>query len=384
MTRFIGLIFVFFSIFYPDKIMDRSTSTVQVMAYMMPPADINQIDQLPLNKLTHIIFSFTEVIDNKMKFKDENTNAFLQRLVSMKEKYPRLKVMVACGGWGGSGGFSNMAAAPQTRQLFVKSVIEFIKAFKLDGLDMDWEYPGLKGIGNHHLPEDKVNFTALMKELREAMDATGKQLTLTFASAGWVKYYDNIELLQVMKYADYMNVMTYDLAGGGSPLTAHHSNLEHIDITNPKYAFLLKGPDSMQIKNRDRASAKRIVDFCLLQGVNSRQIIIGAAFYGRTWGGVNPTNNGLFQSHNSSWTGAVSYQQISEEYENKNGYVRYWDKDSKAPFLYNKKDSLFITYDDTMSVRLKTQFVKDMKLGGVMFWQLGSDSKNYDLLNAIK
>ena len=37
-----------------------------------------------------------------------------------------------------------------------------------------------------------------------------------------------------------------------------------------------------------------------------------------------------------------------------------------------------------MSVRLKTQFVKDMKLGGVMFWQLGSDSKNYDLLNAIK
>ena len=99
---------------------------------------------------------------------------------------------------------------------------------------------------------------------------------------------------------------------------------------------------------------------------------------------VNPTNNGLFQSHNSSWTGAVSYQQISEEYENKNGFVRYWDKDSKAPFLYNKKDSLFITYDDTMSVRLKTQFVKDMKLGGVMFWQLGSDSKNYDLLNAIK
>jgi len=69
--------------------------------------------------------------------------------------------------------------------------------------------------------------------------------------------------------------------------------------------------------------------------------------------------------------------------EDKNGFTRYWDPVAKAPYLYNAKDSLFITYDDTMSVRLKTKYLAGLKLGGIMFWQIGADTQKDGLVDAI-
>lgn len=333
-----------------------------IMAYYVPgqvtPAN------LPLDKLTHIIFSFTEVVNDQMKFRSAEAADRLKELSAQKKNHPRLKVMVACGGWGGSSGFSEMAADLSKRKKFVASVIDFINDYDLDGLDMDWEYPGLPGNDNPHLPEDKENFTSLMKELREAMDATGKDLILSFASAGWERYYDHIELNEVMRYADYMNVMTYDQVGGGSPVTGHHTSL--------------KSSSSSQ------RSADAIIRYCIDQGVSPGQIVIGAAFYGRSWKGVAPENNGLAQATKGAWKSAIIYSEIAESYVNKEGFNRYWDEIAQAPYLYNAKDSLFITYDDPQSVALKTSYAKENRLGGIMFWQLTQDTPSGDLLDAIK
>ncbi len=63
-----------------------------------------------------------------------------------------------------------------------------------------------------------------------------------------------------------------------------------------------------------------------------------------------------------------------------NNYQRYWDPIAKAPYLYSAKDSIFISYDDTVSVRLKTEYALKEKLGGIMFWQLGNDTKEENSL----
>ncbi|MGQ1788218.1 glycosyl hydrolase family 18 protein [Saccharicrinis sp. GN24d3] len=47
--------------------------------------------------------------------------------------------------------------------------------------------------------------------------------------------------------------------------------------------------------------------------------------------------------------------------------------------MYDAVDSVFITYDDPQSIRLKASYVRKNKLGGMMFWQLSQDSKEYDL-----
>ena len=200
-------------------------SKLMVMAYYYANWRNAEVDELPFDKLTHIIYSFTEVIDDEMKFKNDSSGLVLTKLVEKKEAHPHLKVMIASGGWGGSGGFSDMARDSEKRRRFVASVVDFQRKYKLDGLDIDWEYPGLPGIGNPHIPEDKENFTLLMAELREALNRLDQPQLLTFAAAGWERFFDHIELEEVMRHVDYMNLMTYDLAGGGDKFTMNHTNL---------------------------------------------------------------------------------------------------------------------------------------------------------------
>jgi chitinase len=361
------------------KVKPSDDKGVSVMAYYYSRWGNFNPESLPLQKLTHIIFSFTEVIGNEMKFKNDSSGLILKRLVEMKKTNPNLKVMIACGGWGGSGGFSEMARTPETRKKFVESVVRFIKEYKLDGLDIDWEYPGMIGIGNPFIPEDKENFTSLMRELRESMDKIAKGQVLTFAVAGWEEFFNHVELDKVMPYVTYMNVMSYDLSG---QYTSHHTNLGWVKMED------IKGTPAEKkiIEEGDFTrpySAEKIISYCMNKGVKPGQIVIGAAFYGKGWIGVPPVNNGLYQLNRGPWKERNSYATIREKRENANGFIRHWDSTAKAPFLYNPTDSIFVTYEDTVSVRLKTEYVIKTRLGGIMFWQLGNDAPKDGLVDAI-
>jgi chitinase len=379
------LIPVLFVILFFSCTSQNNSSTdngVSVMAYYFPRWGNYHPENLPLGKLTHIIFSFTEVINSEMKFKNDTSGMMLKMLVKQKRKYPNLKVMIACGGWGGSGGFSEMSRTPENRAKFVASVVSFIKKYKLDGLDIDWEYPGMKGIGNPFIPEDKENFSSLMKELREGIDKTGKNKVLTFAVAGWEEFFNHVELDKVMPYVTYMNVMSYDLAGGDDKFTSHHTNLGIVTMEDikgtPAAAKIIEEGDTTK-----PFSAEKIITYCINKGVKPGQIVIGAAFYGKGWKGVPPQNNGLYQLNNGHWRGGGRYSAIREKFEDKNGFVRHWDPIAKAPYLYNAKDSIFISYEDTMSIRLKTKYAANTGLGGIMFWSLNGDTDKDGLLDAI-
>tara|TARA_R110002020_G_scaffold167562_8_gene355922 strand:+ start:1259 stop:2425 length:1167 start_codon:yes stop_codon:yes gene_type:complete len=366
----------------------KQEPAIAVMAYYVAGENFDP-SKLPLDKLTHIIFSFTKIIDNEMKFQNNATADKLRLLVQQRDKYPNLKIMVACGGWGADG-FSDMANSVESRQKFVLSIVEFNREFNIDGLDIDWEYPTIPAAQTNARPEDKKNFTLLMKGLREALNTLNRKQTLTFASAGWKQYYKNIELKEVIKYVDYMNIMTYDQIGSNSPFTGHHTPLGWIKekdmVGTPAEVLLESRKAEMKEggKEYEPGSVESIVEYCIKAGVPSTKIVVGAAFYGRAWKGVSSPNNGLYQANSGSYLGWSSYSQIREEYENNSNYKRFWDSVAKAPFLYSKKDEVFMTYDDTVSVKLKVDFAKERRLGGIMFWQLGLDTKEKNsLLNAI-
>ncbi len=360
-----------------------------VMAYYVPEKDY-QPEKIPVEKLTHIIFSFTKVIDGEMKFRNpEESGKQLEQLVMQKKRNPELKVMIACGGWGADG-FSDMALTRESRQKFIRSAVAFIEKYKLDGLDIDWEYPGISGAGTMARDEDRAHFTFLMQELREALDQIGRPQVLTFASAGWKRYYNYVELDKVMPVVDFMNVMTYDQVGGNSPFTGHHTALGWITEKDmegtPALAYYEGRREEMARLGRtwEPRSAAKIIDLCIQEGVDPSKIVIGAAFYGRAWKGVHPENNGLYQPNGGAYIGWSGYSQIRKEFEPDPAYARYWDDVAKAPYLFNSADSIFISYDDTVSVRLKTEYAFDKKLGGIMFWQLGNDTKDgIGLLDAI-
>ena len=370
-----------------DSLKTKSSVKPVIMAYYVAERNYRP-EEIPVEKLTHIIYSFTNVIDGEMKFrKEEVAGPKLKALVQQKERNPELKVMIACGGWGADG-FSDMALTAESRAKFINSASEFIKKYQLDGMDMDWEYPGISGAGTMAREVDTKNFTALMKGLREMLDTFDAPKILTFASAGWKRYYDHIEVNEVMKYADYTNVMTYDQVSGVSIYTGHHTPLGDVrieDITGtPFHDHLDKLYQDGKNLDPHPRSAQKIVDFLIKEGVDPKQIVIGGAFYGRVWKGVSPENNGLYQLSGGLHIGWMAYHQIRKMYEPDSNFQRFWDDKAKAPFMYNATDSLMVSYDDTVSVALKTKYTMAKGLGGIMFWELGNDTKEEgSLLDAI-
>jgi chitinase len=191
-----------------------------------------------------------------------------------------------------------------------------------------------------------------------------------------------------MKYADYTNVMTYDQVSGVSIYTGHHTPLGEVrseDISGTPFHDYL---DTLYRKGRNKdphpRSAEKIVDFLIKEGVEPGQIVIGSAFYGRVWKGVPPENNGLYQLSGGIHTGWMAYHQIRKRYEPDADFHRYWDDIAMAPYMYNPVDSLMVSYDDTVSVAQKTKYTIEKELGGIMFWELGNDTKEKgSLLDAI-
>ncbi len=380
-------LFIFFSCSTQHEGQEQGKSDPVIMAYYVPERDYKP-DEIPVEKLTHIIYSFTHVIEGEMKFgKPEVAGPKLEALVRQKVRNPDLKVMIACGGWGADG-FSDMALTEESRSNFIRSAHDFIEKYQLDGMDMDWEYPGISGAGTMARPEDTKNFTALMKGLREMLDTFNTPKILTFASAGWKRYYDHIELKEVMKYANYTNVMTYDQVSGVSIYTGHHTPLGNVTSEQIAGTPFHEHLDSLFEKGEspdpDPESVEKIVEFLIGEGVDPEQIVIGAAFYGRAWKGVPPDNLGLYQLSGGLHIGWSAYHHIRKVFEPDTNYTRHWDELAKAPYMYSAADSIMISYDDTVSVAMKTRYAMEKGLGGIMFWELGNDTKEEgSLLDAI-
>lgn len=120
------------------------------------------------------------------------------QLNKAKEAHPHLKTMISIGGWTWSGQFSDVAATEQSRQIFCESAVEFAAKWGFDGIDIDWEYPVEGGLTtNHHRPEDKDNYSALLFKLRELLTAQGakdgKKYLISIASSANYAYLQNYD-----------------------------------------------------------------------------------------------------------------------------------------------------------------------------------------------
>jgi chitinase len=247
-------------------------------------------------------------------------------------------------------------------------VVEFLRRYDLDGLDIDWEYPGQPGAGHKFRVEDKQNFTALVRELRQRFDregrALGRHLALTMAAGSGQEFLDHTEMGKAQQYLDTVNLMTYDYSEPGEDKITGHNAPLYANPADPR-----------------KVSSDESVRLFLKAGVPARKLLLGAPFYGHVWGDVPATANGLFQPGGAVPKGYASYGSLKDGSLGP-GYVRYWDDEAKVPYLYNAEKKLFVSYEDTESIQGKAQYVLSHKLGGVMFWSYESDPTG-DLLRTL-
>ncbi len=329
-----------------------------VIAYYI--GDGTDLDSYKTGQLTHIIYSFLHLKGNQLDVDKEKDSLAITRLAELKKADPNLKIILSLGGWGGCATCSEVFSSDLGRQEFAKSVLQILKIYNADGLDLDWEYPAIESVRGHsYLPEDRQNFTSLLNTLRETL---GPNFELSFAAGGFKEYLEHsVEWKKVMPLVNYVNMMTYDLVNGDSKLTGHLTSLYSTKQQEESVDYAVRFLDSI--------------------GLPMNKVVIGMAFYARLFSGVKPENNGLYQK--GKFSEYVKYKDLEEKLSAENGYRQFWDNKAKAPYAYNSLTKTFATFDNLRSVYYKTKYAREWHLGGVMFWELSGDKESGGLLDMI-
>ena len=318
------------------------------------------IDSFPVEKLTHIIFSFCHLKGDTLSVMNSRDSITINNMVALKKRNPSLKVMLSLGGWGGCKTCSEVFATKRGRKNFAKSARDLNKYFKTDGVDIDWEYPVIEGFSGHpYSPDDKANFTAMIKQLRKKL---GKKNEISFAAGGFTTFIDSsIDWKKVMPLVNRVNLMSYDLTSGSSQVTGHHTPLYSSD--------------------KQTESVDHGVKQLIAAGVSPGKIAIGAAFYARLFAVDTTLNNGLYVP--ARFYHGISFSRFADSINVNNGFTQYWDSSAHAPYAFNPQRRLFATYDDSASIVLKTEYAIKLHLNGIMFWQLAEDKFENGLLDVI-
>lgn len=284
-----------------------------------------------------VIYAFVEINPDGTLYVPSPT--YLRQLVQLKLEKPELQVIAAIGGWG-TDGFSDAAATPASRYNFARQARDLVNQYGLDGIDIDWEYPGSSASGIKSSPQDRENFTLLLTALR---DVLGNNAWLSVAGTGDSAYIRNsAEIANIAPLINYFNLMSYDFTAGetGENGRKHQANLYPSDLSLPGYSI-----DDM-------------VNNLIEAGMPSEKILLGVPFYGRL--GATITK---------------SYDELRKNYINKNGYEVAFDKQAQVPYLV-KNGKFVMSYDDALSIFLKGQYVLRNCLGGIFSWTSTYDQAN--------
>jgi chitinase len=243
----------------------------------------------------------------------------------------------------------------------VKSLID---QHKLDGVDIDWEYPTVSADNETGAdPNDTQNFNLVLQELRETL-GTGK--IISFASSS--SHPEYVDWATAINYIDYVNVMTYDM--GAAP-KGHNSPLHKGDrFTGSSWDEAVQKHEKYLVpKNRQ---------------------VMGVPFYGKAEKKPAEADK-VFVDSKGNLGYSIKYKDIVPVLE-KGTYMgvalnrklhRVWDTKSMVPFLADDAGRNFLSYDDPESVEAKGAYVRLNGHLGAMFWEYRGDTDDHALLKAL-
>lgn len=273
-----------------------------------------------------------------------------------------VKFLPSIGGWTLSNNFPGIAADPIKRQTFAQSCVQLIDAFGFDGIDLDWEYPGYAP--HNGTSQDKVNFTLLLQEVRNAIDGYGvahdKDMLLTIAVGASPERMDHVEWNNIEPIVDIINLMSYDFFGAWDSNTNHNAPL-----------FANSQGDS------EFNLSQSVHNLTNVYGVSPSKITAGVAFYGRTTktNGVpalfTPSLNQVDQITFPEDEGSPLYYNVIDRLHL---FDEHWDNEAKVPYLTGKNGlNTFVSFDDVTSITQKAQFIVEKNLRGAIIWEITGD-----------
>ncbi|EMD39898.1 glycoside hydrolase family 18 protein [Gelatoporia subvermispora B] len=328
------------------------------------------------------------------------------------------------GGWGGSHWFSQAMNSSQ-RSKFVGTCVNAVKTYNLDGIDIDWEYPGQQGDNNPFSPSDSENLLAFFSSLRSELGPS-KIISAAVTDLPWTGA-SGAPLPDVSAYAKHMsfvNIMNYDVyqasptPGPNAPLgnatgtarapqfSAQAALTQWTKAGFPKAQLMLGLPlygyvsQSTRTTLEDfalpprtvRAEQKRqVLDVSIADQSAVERLVNGDVVQEKTL--KNDAARTASGDLSAQFGQAIPFKQLvtlgalkktsKGAYEPINGYTKGWDKGSDTPFLYDTARHTVVTYDDPQSLGDKAKFAKQQGMAGCFTWSLDQDD-GYTLQDAIR
>jgi len=303
-----------------------------LIGYIQDFRDPNAVDY---SKLTHVIFSFAHPTkDGGVLLNGDAALKNLRTIVGKAHK-SNTKVMLAVGGWYHINGgesynyFKPAITNPTSRTKLVNELTRIAEREKLDGIDIDFEYPRSKA--------DAENLAVFAKQLSTQLHAKNKELSIavyskinavTLTEMGFVAYEP-----AMFQDVDHVNIMAYDGQWDG---TYNAANLSPYPFTEKIVNYWSNFFDS--------------------QHLSKDKLVLGVPFY------AQPADPKIKQ---------VSYEAIINENPANAG------KDTV------KMNGTTYYYNGDPTMKKKTNLALDHGFGGMMLWELGLDAKGTHSLTGV-
>ncbi|KAF4336894.1 bacteriodes thetaiotaomicron symbiotic chitinase, partial [Fusarium beomiforme] len=371
--------------------------------------------EIPVELLTHLFVSFGYI---NSAFEVTNMDGIAPHIYkdigNVKARNPSLKIVIALGGWAFSDPgpwkniFPQMVSTKDNRAVFIKNLLGFLSQYGYDGVDFDWEYPGAEDRGGGD--DDGKNYVSLLKELREAINANGRNYIITFTAPSSYWYLRHFELDNMQTYVDWINLMSYDLHGiwdGDNPIG--HQVLSHTNLTESNSALDLVWTIALVWRPVYKADNSSVTSFGEL-GSNRRRLFLDWASTGDplSWnpllvgslavGSRDQGHLGAAPRHLESFPmlvrepqrkssrrpvalTAIESLEIMDILENTGG-TPYLDEAAAARYMVYDGHS-WISFDDTETFQMKIDYAGRMGLHGLMIWAIDLDTPNLQALRSI-
>lgn len=336
-----------------------------------------------------------------LEFTQDDSSDLLTRLV-MTGHAAGKRVKLSVGGWTGSTYFSTICSSAGNRQIFINNIMAAVDTYNLDGIDIDWEYPGTTGAdGNAVSPNDSANFLLFLTELRAALPIGALISTATqvwpFADSNGNPMSDVSGFAQVI---DYILIMNYDIWGSSStpganaPLSdgCHNSSQPLANAYAAVSSWTTAGMPANKITlgvpaygYLQKSTATGLKDRRSLLPPPGRRTSIVARDYVTVYNDNGGSADGQIMFESLISQGAIALDG-SGSYVGAGGFIREWDTCSSTPWLRSSQSGQIVTYDDPQSMSLKGQFAAQAGLRGCNVFSIDGDwtGSSWPLTDAVR
>lgn len=296
-------------------------------------------DKIEFNNLTHIIQAFAYPdTQGRLGFFAGVPNSALIQAVHAANK----KILLSFGGQTNSDGFGVMTSDSTYRSNFINNVVTVLSENNYDGIDIDWEYPS---------KQEGIQLNVLVKELRQKFDSINTSWLITLAVPATSYYGQNFQYESMNSNVDWYSIMTYGYHGSFTNHSGHFAPLNQSPL------------------DADGCVAFSTGYMYYTRKIPTNKLLLGIPFFG-----IKFNTSGLYKTY----TGDIpdlSYSQVIDTFQS-GGWNYIWDNVSAVPYLQDTGHTRLISFDDTMSVRMKTEYFFSKNLGGIMVWALDQDMIN--------